>query len=376
MNTESQKFNLKQRDYSLDLLKILAIIFVTSYHFAINGLGFEYVQSLSFNKVISTALFMINTLCIPLFLIVNGALLLGKSDGNINIKKHIKKCVIMLITLYIWTFITILIIGLYKHIDLLSIRKKDWINAIFFFRQFPGVDLSHLWFIPMLLSLYFIYQFILHFMNNNNSASKYLIIFICVLLVFMVAYGDLYYIQKCIWGQQIIDTRGLDRLSPFRMSIEGYLFYFILGGVIYRNKEKFTKIKWYILLPLFFIGLVWLFVYWRCQKDYWDYIFGGYNLLPTVLMTVCTFVLFLKFPNEIIQKNKVATFVIEAIGGNTLTIYYTHWILGYTLLYKVLPHIQSFNIWTNLLKAIIFVLIGATIGWLLKKIPKIGKYIN
>ncbi len=347
---------------------------VCSYHFSINSVGFNHINKFDFESFVSTLLFMINATCIPIFLMVNGALLLSKP---IDIKKHIKKCLMIFVNFYIWRIITILSIALFNKIDLKTC-KSDLINSLFFFRQFPGVDLAHFWFIPMLISIYIIFPFIaLAFQKlENHISQKYISVFMIALFIFTIIENDLPTIQYLLFNKLYIDSSIINDYNIFKVGSAGYLFYFLLGSVIEKNKTKLKNIKWYFLVPLFFVGLMILFCYWHFKYTSWDYIFNSYNMFPTMLMSSSIFLLSLKIPNEKIENNKPLATIFKTIGSNTMVIYYTHWILGYTIFADIIPHIQTFSIWLNFIKSLIFVIIGTLIGWSLKKLPKLNKYLT
>ena len=355
----------KNRDYSLDILKILAIFMVCSYHFSLNKYGFAHINSFTFESLISTILFMINSICIPLFFLVNGALLLTRP---INIKKHIKKSLILIICHIVFRFITILIIGLYSEYNFSALGFKDWVNATILLGSLPGIDLAHFWFIPMLISIYIISPFISKMFFSGENNKTFLIAFIAVLLGFMLINGDFVILQKCLFGKTFTNFESLNKLNPFGSARIGYIFYFLLGGILYTFKEKLLKVKWYWLCLAYIVGFSLLFCYWHFQNITWDYIFGAYNLIPTAVMATSIFLLCIKVPNNKIHQCKPLAFLIKTIGSNTLTIYYTHWILGYTILRIFLPYI-SYGPLSNIIKALIFVIVGSLIGFVIKKIP-------
>lgn len=368
------ELNKTIRNYSLDILKILAICFVCSYHFSLNNVVFGPVDSFTFSSFINTLFFVVNAICIPLFFMVNGALLLNKS---VNIKKHVKKCIIMVFVFILWRFVTILSISLYNGTNLSNIGILYWIEGVLMFGSFPGVDLAHFWFIPMLISLYIIYPLFSHlFLSDDKSAKHYLFLFISILFIFMFVGGDLVIAQRCLLGNTYTNFSGILNFAPFGLARCGYLFYFLIGGIFFKYKEKFKRVKWYYLCPLFLVGLFWLFGYWFLQNTFWDYIFGGYNLLPTVLMSSSLFLLTLKIPNEKIDKCKFLKHTIKTIGSNTLTIYYTHWIVGYTLLQAIKPYIVQYGLITNCIKVLFFIVIGSILGVVMKRIPIIKNLVS
>ena len=72
-----------QRHLYLDILKILAIVMVCSYHFCWAG-GIGFSDPLSFSVGLRRMFFGINSTCVPLFFMVNGALLLSASACDVS----------------------------------------------------------------------------------------------------------------------------------------------------------------------------------------------------------------------------------------------------------------------------------------------------
>ena len=364
---------MPSRNYGLDILKIIAICLVCSYHFSILGATFLPIDNYTIGNIAYNLINMVNSMCIPIFFMVNGALLLNK---EVYIKKHIKKSIVLLFSFFVWRIITILIIAVHNNVDFSQMTIGTIVNSFFLLEDFPTVDLSHLWFIPTLLSLYTIYPFFSFAFFKEDKKINYIYFFVLLLFVFMLIGGDAYYIQHIVFKEVKLNFDNLDKFFPFDQNRCGYIFYFLLGGVFVKNKEKLMKIKFRILVPTFLLGLTMLFTYKHFQPGLWDYVFGGYNLLPTILMTSSLFAVCLKIPNEKIEKRKYLSKPIKLVGSNTITIYYTHWIVGYTIfITNLYPHVGQGFI-NNSIKVFAFVIIGTICGAILRKIPIIKLLVN
>lgn len=111
----------------MDLLKALAMILVCSYHFSI--VAAEYSENMILFTQIRRLLFGINSICMPLFFMVNGALLMNK---ELIIKKHMQYCGMMLAQYYIWRLITINAVAFFVQVPMIEIDKIEILNAVFF----------------------------------------------------------------------------------------------------------------------------------------------------------------------------------------------------------------------------------------------------
>lgn len=95
--------NDKIRYKYLDLLKCIGIYMVCFYHF--NTLNFDFLQG-NIKNYFYYFIKGIFSICVALFFMVNGALMLNK---ELNLKKHIKKILKLIILTYIWGSIQLLI---------------------------------------------------------------------------------------------------------------------------------------------------------------------------------------------------------------------------------------------------------------------------
>ncbi len=91
---------INNRKNYLDVLKVLAMFFVVFYH------SFGELIILQNNSTISQNIYYLFcsfiTICVPIFFMVNGAILLNKP---LDIKKHYFKTFKTFILVYFWSFI-------------------------------------------------------------------------------------------------------------------------------------------------------------------------------------------------------------------------------------------------------------------------------
>ena len=108
------------------------------------------------------------------------------------------------------------------------------------------------------------------------------------------------------------------------------------------------------------------------QETLFDNIFSGYGSSATLLSSAAIFILFQKWEAPL-STRKWAVTVVNAIGRNTLTVYYLHWIIGMALLPRLsLP----IGLVSNALRAIGLVIIGTLAGELLRRIPILRKLVH
>ena len=123
----------------------------------------------------------------------------------------------------------------------------------------------------------------------------YSFIFILYILCFLI--NDL-----LIFFQNTgLNFAGLITINPFQGLVGGMTFYFFLGGLLYKNIDKFRKLKNRYVVIAFLVGGSSLFLEWYVKSkgigSTWDNVFGGYVTTPTVIMSIAIFIMVSKFQN-------------------------------------------------------------------------------
>lgn len=309
----------KKRWEYLDILKTIAIICVCSYHFSWAGDSSFHVEGMSITILNNRFWAGMWSICMPLFFMVNGALLLNKKE--LDYKRHLYKIVSIGIAFLIWRGITIIILGMSSG-ALKTSGIIEVINAIIFGGKITGIDTAHFWFVPLLVSIYIIYPFIYELYAKKN---KWLYFFMAFLLVSCFLFGDISSVLKNISACESINVMYIFEFNPFKKLNCGMLFYFILGGWLHRERERFNQVPAVKMVAIFFVGQIVLFVQWflvsKSSGSNWDNVFNGYTTTATLLMSISVYVLVYKCSGKIMKCEKLST-CFEIVGNNTLGIYY------------------------------------------------------
>lgn len=223
---------VKKREYSFDILRVVAMTMVIIIHVAnVYGRRFALISHSSY--LVSLIFNTVSRVSVPIFLMISGALLL---DREFNLKKYlnrIKKIVILIIicdVLYlVWEYF---IFGntydkLYK---LLYIPYR-----------------AHLWYLYTVVLLYAFQPLLRLFLNKCNKPMK--IILLCIWVV--IAFGGMY-----------SKTLALNIFSQI-----GYMGYFVIGKYIYDYAKKHDLRKYNIPLILIMIVLFGISVYLNYTKS-------------------------------------------------------------------------------------------------------------
>lgn len=282
--------------------------------------------------------------CVPVFLMITGALLLGK-DYSLSsfLKKRFSR---ILFPFLFWSILYVFI-----HEGFLFPKSLHELKTIFFK---PAA--FHLWYIYMLIGIYLIIPLINEAVKG--PASKFIIPY--YLLIWMIT-----------------TFLNLPILSKLPISIEiryftGYLGYAILGYYLTLNLDKIKKYKKFAL-PIFLIGIIitfagTLFYTYRYQK-FAPYFFS--YLTPNVaLMSIGLLVGMMSFSisNEIVKPG------INFISKYSYGIYLSH-IAALSLLNELFPKLFNSNPVNILLVFLLCIIFSTMITFIFHRIP-FGKYIS
>lgn len=353
----------KQYKY-LDFLKVMAMCFVCMYHFW-HGSARESSGILGFLQTYS---YSILSTCVPLFFAVNGALLLNREsfDG----KKHFQKLLTIFLQFIVWHGITTVILGLQAGVAFTSWSKHQLLNVFLLLETPTGVDLDHLWFVPILCGIYLLYPFIRSVFVQEHQEHGARISLVCLLAV---VYFVCFFLQDAAIFKNVspylmyFNTDSLLVLNPFSFRIGTMLTYFLIGGFLHRYREQAGKIPAVVLVLMMLVGLLVSYGI-VILKPGFDIVFGGYSSTGTLLCTVSLFLLVSRMEEKLPSEGAFHV-AVKSVGRNTMTIYYTHWILGYLLL-----AFMGYGCFWNLLKTAVFVISGTLLAEMMKRIPLV-KYL-
>lgn len=211
-----------QRNYSLDLIRVLACVMVVLMHSPFpskNAIGPLY-----------SAISYFTSPCIGLFIMISGALLLPTKTGLILfIKRRLDK---LLIPTVIWTIIYLLLSVGSGQVEANSILKH--LLSIPFSPQGHGV----LWFMYTLLGLYLVAPIISPWLRKNDVREVELVICLWFLTLCFPVLEKWLFIRNDVYGSLYYFT--------------GFGGYFICGYYFSKYKKAINKA---ILLPALAISL-------------------------------------------------------------------------------------------------------------------------
>lgn len=365
------------RIFYYDVIKAIAIFLVCYYHFNVSYTGFKegFIYIPNFGYIVM----VLASIGVPLFFLVNGALLLNKP---FELKLHIKKIAKVYFILICWRFITVLsLLFKFENVDY---KLTDFINLLFI-SHFPNIPLNHLWFMDALLSIYIIFP-VLKFIYDSDNGNKIYQYMIGTLIIFSVVPYTFQIVTNIIeykYSKTINLFYLFNNTNPFGTYAYS-LLYFSIGGILGKLlNDKKLQLNIFVCIVIFviswFLLAFWGAMYTKINGNYYDAVFGGYPTLMTLFMSICFFVLV----SKIATSNSFMHKSVSIISANTLGIYYIHWIVGYLLLSNIknllsplFVHGYFDYVIQNVVKTIILVLISLLITLMIKKTPLLRKLLS
>lgn len=346
------------REIFADFIRTFAIFFVLIVH-TTAGFFVDCYGTKTFNIILGIS--ALTSSAVPLFYMLSGCFLI--KEKNENIKESLKRSLKIFLQIIFWNTVYILIFKFILNYDL-NITKS-------FIKSFFTEQVTHLWYLYPLLSLYILTPIISKLYNSaDEKLKKYTLIIIFIIPIILST------LQVKFW----------DIINIPKFAI-GYpeLGLFLLGKYIYDNKEKIQNKKYTILSIIgIILGLILIIIYAHItinsvgissSKPYFDY-----NKIPNVLLVISLFTFILSIDKFLIKFPDIIKKCIHTIGQNTAGIYFIHMIYIY-----IWPNINIFglhftanegNLINMLFGALLYFILSLIITLIIKKIPILGKTIN
>ncbi|MCX6216335.1 acyltransferase [Spirosoma sp.] len=359
----------KERNIGYDAVKTFSIFLVCIYHYPFFNANFTDTNT--FDIYLNYFLLGAASAGVPLFFMVNGALLLNKPY---EFRPFLHKIVKLISLFVIWDII--LLVGF----QLLTNHRaslKSFVLDLFYLKM----DVTnHLWFLQALLSVYLFYPII---KEVYEAARKEVLYWLCFTIV-LFSFGNLFLnsainVTEFLFHRNYLKEEEVN-FFPFINPFGNYyfsLFYFILGGLLSKKRlTYFYKAPSWVLIGIYLLSLFILFLYGIImtisdQKLY-DTVWYGYYSVMTLAMSISVFILF----SRLEYRNKIINYCLIIIGSNTLGIYLVHRFIGWFVNQLVTGNNLSGNLAISLLCAAIIVVSSLLIVLAIKKAPILKKLVS
>jgi surface polysaccharide O-acyltransferase-like enzyme len=360
-----------KREIYYDAIKCLAILMVCMYHFT--GLNLDILKDRSFFTYLHYLFISSLSICVPLFFMVNGALLLNQ---KLDIVKHIKKTASILILVYVWAVLILLIL-----IPICgdTYTVKEFLNAVW---KLKLERVNHLWFLQVLVSIYLLFPLMKLAYDQKEKTIFYYFCFIVFFFSFInFAINSIINVTSYIPALSYFNIfrdgfNSLSNMNPFAHYFYS-LFYFCLGAVLsVEIKNNRIKISNGLLIVIWTGSLLAQFTYGvvmtLASHEVYDNVWNGYYSLMTLAMCCSTFILC----SRISYSNDKIRTMLSFISKNTLGIYILHVIFGHAFmpLFQQMCFAQTF--FANILFGIAIIFLSLSVTLLIKNIPILSKLLT
>ena len=331
----------EQRKSNYELLRIIAIIFIISFHYVYKG-GFIY-ETLSVNKMIVNIFTMLGEVGVNLFIFITGYFLI-QSKKNISIKKVIS---------------LILEIFFYNLLNQLYLNQFDFsnlINNLTYVDFFPFIY-NRYWFGTAYILLYIFSPYINRLLLTLSHKEN-LRLLLTLLIVFCFI--------PTFFGMKINDTETLLYYNRFIwlivVYISGALIYLYGNTIKYFN---YSCICYFLLAIAFFIiivGIIFIIEYYHNFFATFGIMNSTYFWRPNTIVTyIWSLLIFLFF-----SKLKIQNTIINVMASTTFGIYLLHDGVASSILwgsvFKNSTHMYSrYLIFHILLASVIIFVLGCII---------------
>lgn len=334
---------MNKRNLNIDLIKILACFFVVALHTQRN-----YQLELIHNPI----LYYISRCAVPLFLMVNGYLLLKKE--KIDYKYVLHKTKNILLVIMFWTL---------AYVILDSIRKKGITNVLSIFLGTFTQDgaLAHLWFFWALIIIYIILPILYKFkiFDNKNKFKNIIILILSISVIIDIIFNYMYVKYN---------TNILENIPQcFRIWI--WLLYFFMGGYYSRYIQNNITIKKNIIITMILTIISFVYQYQLFVKISFtinsEYIYGN---LIIILWVISIF-------------NLLNSIKIEGYRFKRVIEYLSNYIMGIYILHPMIINILNLSYHEKgplyaIVMWICAIVISLVCSIIISKIPKVKQFIR
>ena len=187
----------------LDYIKALGICLVIFYH----------CQFVPFDSMLIKGMY---AMCVPLFFVVNGMLMLRR---EYSIRELLKKNLKLLVVMLFWAFVSTLVYMCVTK-NYVSDKGLTGVPSLIYSSLFlTKPECNHLWFLKAIFVLNLFQPIIFKFINNNDKGLCYLII------------------MMALWSVAFLDIITCRIANPFVSWMTAYsVLYYLAGYAVLNNR--------------------------------------------------------------------------------------------------------------------------------------------
>ena len=350
------------RIIGIDVFKAIAIIMVVTLHLAFWNGDFIAVPIV---KTYMQYCFRLLAEGVPLFLFVNGFLLFSRR--TYSIKAHYNKTVRLFMLLLLWA-VLLVITG--NALSLFPERMSFSTILRYVLQTQVGAKYTGvLWFIQNLIALYLVFPMLKALFDKEPELFT---ILFCFVAFFSVGMHSIELMRDLVSTYRNVSMFNDAIGFLYRFSSIGnayYLYYFMLGGIAYRNIDLLlkNKEKWFIAAVFSWIGACTVGVFLSIQMGY---VYNRAFNYGSVFMTVIVLGIFSLAYS--IKNTNIIVNVLSYIGKNTMSIYLIH----YVFVFIMDSYFPVAGVFIKMLLFLFAIFGSCLLGEVIKKIPVINNLIT
>lgn len=268
---------MKNRDYSLDCIRIFALFTVVSVHFFLNS-GFYQRPVVGISMLVQCIIRSFFMICVPLFLLLTGYLMKNK-ELSIKYYKGIGN------TLFVYVLASIACV-LFKNIY----YPNEHHNLLLSILNFTGANYA--WYIEMYIGLFFIIPFLNLIYNNlKNQRQRKLLILTMLCMTSIPCVLNIFVFDSSSWWSQPSLIQTYQKIIPsYWVSMYPITYYFI-GSYLHDYGLKLNNIQCLIVMIVSTV-LVGLISYcWATPNNFIWGSWADFGSFFTAITASCVFML-------------------------------------------------------------------------------------
>ncbi len=346
---------MNNRKINIEFIRVIAIIMTIMIHVSnIYIYAFDEISNGYF--LISVIYNSLSRLCVPLFFMISGALIINKEYSR---KKYFQKIIKFVLLLIFWSLFYYIQKNGFSFENIGDVLVNSFFNA--------EMTSRHLWYMYALISVYIALPFVQNMCKNLSKELENLFLILWIVLsgISVIVLPLARYITK--------SNIGVDYPIPI-INAAYYLGYFVCGHILYKRFEniKLDKQKNIICILVYSVCtfITAFFTYFISTKaDRFFDAFTWYKSIFTILATIAIFLLI------VANKDFFKSEFILKISQHTFGIYLTH-IFFFNIMKKCFDITLCNPIIAVPIATISLYIISLISCMLLSKIPYVKKLIS
>lgn len=338
----------------IDVVKVISIFFVIFYHSFMCDIDISSVRVIAYINYFVQSVFSV---CVPLFFMVNGYLLLAKP---LDLKKHTIKMAKLVVCAVFWNAVCAVCNAAIKD-------KTITVRSILV----GAINADYMWFLQALFVVYVFMPVIKSIYDADRKTYMWMLLAFSLFTYgnafLSIAANTLEFFLGINYIKSAYDFFGA--FNPVRGIYGHAIAYFMLGGLMPELRSKLSRTQLICAIVAAWVGL---FAYGCIMSlsngKMYDIVFQGYDSVFTLTMVTALFAL---LQDVNFDSHPITTFV----AGETLGIYCIQQPI-IALAKRLLPNFLGANLLTNLAGAVLLLAVCAMLVTIIRKIPLLRETVK